>query len=55
MVKHEEWFRGKLMSDFDKIKIGKIRIGEKMNNNAHHLYVIQTINTEQEDPESNNI
>ena len=43
-MKHEERFRGKWMLEFDKMEIGKIGIGEKMNNNAHNLYFIQTIN-----------
>ena len=44
LVKYEEQFRGKWMSEFDKIEIGKIGFSEKMNNNTHNLYFIQTIN-----------
>ena len=31
------------MSEFDKMEIGKIGIGEKMNNNAHNLYFIKWV------------
>ena len=40
LVKHEERFRGKWMSEFDKMEIGKIGISENKNNNAHYLYFI---------------
>ena len=44
LMKHKEQIRGKLMSEFDNMEIGKIGISEKINNNAHNLYFIQTIN-----------